>query len=72
MSRTLDTIAGKLSEEKKLGIACASLMTRQCGGCAQSLKVRLHREPDPKSDTCMACIRAEYSAMWKEDCTCIK
>lgn len=72
MSKALDTIAGKLSEEKKLGIVCASLMTRECATCADALKVRLHREPNPTSESCMACIKAKYSAMWKEDCTCIK
>lgn len=72
MSKALDMVAGKLSEEKKLGIVCASLMTRECATCADAVKVRFHKEPNPKAETCMACIRAKYAVMWKEECTCIK
>lgn len=71
MSKVLELLTGKVSEQKKLAIACASLMSRQCNGCGQAVKVRLHREPDPSSDSCKACIKAAYAAMWKKECECI-
>lgn len=72
MSKALDTIRGKLSPERKLGIACAALMSRQCATCSQGVKVRLHREPNTQDESCLACIRATYSSLWHEECTCIK
>lgn len=63
---------GKVSPERKLGIACAALMSRQCATCEQGVKVRLHREPNPNDEGCKACIRAAYESLWHEECSCIK
>lgn len=72
MSKVTELLTGKLDARKKLAIVCASLMSQECATCAQSVKVRLHREPNLDNAGCIACVRAKYAALWKEDCTCIK
>lgn len=68
----LSFFAGKLDDQKKLGLSCAGAMQRMCPTCDKSLKRKTHREPDIENEDCVMCIKAVYKQMWKEDCTCIK